>query len=40
MRSDKEMLDIILSTATEDNHIRAVILNGLRANKNIKNDIF
>ncbi len=40
MRSDKEMLDIILSTATEDNHIRAVILNGSRANKNIKNDIF
>ena len=40
MRSDKEMMDLILSIAREDDRIRAVILNGSRANPNAKEDIF
>lgn len=40
MRSDREMLDLILGTAQEDGRIRAVILNGSRANPNAQRDIF
>lgn len=34
MRSEQEMLDLILDTARQDERIRAVILNGSRANPN------
>jgi len=34
------MLDLILNTAQEDQRIRAVILNGSRANPNARRDIF
>jgi len=40
MRSEQEMLDLILSTAREDERIRAVIMNGSRANPNAPADIF
>jgi len=40
MRSEQEMLDLILKTAQDDNHIRAVIMNGSRANPNAPRDIF
>ncbi|MAT41703.1 MAG: aminoglycoside adenylyltransferase [Anaerolineaceae bacterium] len=40
MRSEKEMMDLILSIAREDDRIRAVILNGSRANPNVKPDCF
>lgn len=40
MRNEKEMLDIIINTAKEDQHIRAVVLNGSRADSSIQNDIF
>ncbi len=40
MRSEQEMYDLILSTAQEDERIRAVILNGSRANPNAPRDIF
>lgn len=40
MRSEREMMDLILGTAQEDERIRAVILNGSRANPNVKRDIF
>jgi aminoglycoside 6-adenylyltransferase len=40
MRSEREMLDLILGTAQEDKRIRAVILNGSRANPNAQRDIF
>lgn len=40
MRSEQEMLDLILSTANNDARIRAVILNGSRANPNVQRDIF
>ena len=40
MRSEKEMLELILSTAREDDRIRAVILNGSRANPEVVGDIF
>lgn len=38
MRSETEMFDLILSTAQEDERIRAVILNGSRANPNASRD--
>ncbi len=38
MRSETEMFDLILSVAKKDERIRAVILNGSRANKNIPKD--
>jgi len=38
MRSEQEMYDLILSTAREDERIRAVILNGSRANPNAPRD--
>ena len=40
MRGEREMMDLILGTAQADERIRAVILNGSRANPNVKRDIF
>lgn len=40
MRSESEMLDLILDTAREDVRIRAVVLNGSRANPNAPRDPF
>ncbi|MGI8385930.1 aminoglycoside 6-adenylyltransferase [Robertmurraya sp. P23] len=40
MRSEKEMLDLILRVATEDNRIRAVYMNGSRTNPHVPKDIF
>ncbi len=40
MRSEKEMLELILNTAREDDRIRAVILNGSRANPEVVGDFF
>lgn len=38
MRTEKEMYDLVLNYAENNNHIRAVILNGSRANPNVKID--
>ena len=40
MRSEREMMELILGTAQADERIRAVILNGSRADPNVKRDIF
>ena len=40
MRSEKEMMGLILNTAREDERIRAVIMNGSRVNPNVKRDCF
>ena len=40
MRSEQEMLDLIMETAQEDERIRAVHLNGSRVNPNAPRDIF
>jgi len=40
MRSEKEMYDLILGVAHMDERIRAVYMNGSRANPNVKRDIF
>lgn len=40
MRSEKEMLDLIIETATDDPRIRAAYMEGSRANPNIPRDIF
>lgn len=40
MRSEQEMYGIILDTATNDDNVRAVILNGSRANPDAPKDIF
>ncbi len=40
MRSEQEMLDLIIGTAKNDERIRAVIMNGSRANPNAPQDIF
>ena len=40
MRSEQEMLDLILETARNDERIRAVIMNGSRANPNALRDPF
>lgn len=40
MRTEQEMYDLILTTAKKDVRIRAVILNGSRANPNAPRDIF
>ncbi|HSN73958.1 MAG TPA: aminoglycoside 6-adenylyltransferase [Anaerolineae bacterium] len=40
MRSEQEMLDLILDTAKADERIRAVIMNGSRANPHAPRDIF
>lgn len=38
MRTEKEMLDVILAFAKEDTRVRAVVLNGSRANPNAPRD--
>jgi aminoglycoside 6-adenylyltransferase len=40
MRSEQEMLELIINTAKTDDRIRAVIMNGSRANPNAPRDIF
>ena len=40
MRSEQEMLDLIVGTARDDDRIRVVIMNGSRANPNAPRDIF
>lgn len=40
MRTEKEMFDLILSTAREDERILAVYLNGSRTNPNAPKDVF
>jgi aminoglycoside 6-adenylyltransferase len=40
MRSEKEMLELILKFAQQNENIRAVYINGSRANPNIEKDIF
>ena len=40
MRSEQEMMDLILRTAREDERIRAVMMNGSRANPNAPKDFF
>ena len=40
MRTEKEMMDLILNTAKEDDRIRAVYMNGSRTNPNAPKDIF
>lgn len=40
MRTEKEMFDLILGVANSDERIRAVYMNGSRANPNVKKDIF
>jgi Streptomycin adenylyltransferase. len=40
MRTEKEMYDLILGVAKKDDRVRAVYMNGSRANPNIKKDIF
>jgi len=40
MRSEQEMLELILETARNDERIRAVIMNGSRANPNAPRDFF
>jgi aminoglycoside 6-adenylyltransferase len=39
MRNEKEMLDLILNFARNDENIRIVVMNGSRANPNVKKDI-
>lgn len=40
MRTEKEMFDLIIETARKDDRIRAVYMNGSRANPNAPRDIF
>lgn len=40
MRSEREMFDLILGTAKEDERIRGVYMNGSRTNRNAVRDIF
>lgn len=40
MRTEKEMFDLILEVAKKDDRVRAVYMNGSRANPNVKKDIF
>ncbi|MEK7017006.1 aminoglycoside 6-adenylyltransferase [Bacillus sp. FSL R9-9410] len=40
MRTEKEMLDLIINTAKEDERIRAIIMNGSRVNPSVKKDCF
>ncbi len=40
MRTEQQMLDLILDTARQDERIRAVVLNGSRANPNATRDPF
>ena len=40
MRSEQEMLDLILSFARKEENIRLVLMNGSRVNPNGKKDVF
>jgi aminoglycoside 6-adenylyltransferase len=40
MRKKREMLDLILDTAKNDDRVRAVVMNGSRANPNAPRDVF
>lgn len=40
MRTEQEMYDLILAAAQQDTRIRAVYLNGSRANPNVPRDMF
>ncbi|MCP3738037.1 aminoglycoside 6-adenylyltransferase [Rossellomorea sp. BNER] len=40
MRSEQEMMDLIINIANEDERIRAVYMNGSRTNPNVSKDIF
>ncbi|MEW9080921.1 aminoglycoside 6-adenylyltransferase [Terrisporobacter glycolicus] len=40
MRNEKEIMDLILNFAKQDDRIRAVYMNGSRINPNIKKDIY
>ncbi|MFZ0534569.1 MAG: aminoglycoside 6-adenylyltransferase [Anaerolineales bacterium] len=40
MRSEREMLDLIINTARNDERVRAVIMNGSRLNPNAPKDFF
>lgn len=40
MRTEKEMFDLILSVASNDERIRGVYMNGSRANPNVSKDIY
>lgn len=40
MRTEQEMMALIMEKAEQDDRIRAAILNGSRANPNVKKDIF
>jgi aminoglycoside 6-adenylyltransferase len=40
MRSEREMLDLIINTARKDERVRAVMLNGSRVNPNAPKDFF
>lgn len=40
LRSEQEMLDLILKVAKEDERIRAVYMGGSRTNQNVKKDIY
>lgn len=40
MRSENEIFDLILSVAQADERVRAVYLNGSRANPNVPKDIY
>jgi aminoglycoside 6-adenylyltransferase len=40
MRSEQAMLELVLKVARDDERIRAVLLNGSRANPNAPRDIF
>lgn len=40
MRSEQEMLELIVNTAKNDDRIRAVIMNGSRVNPNVPRDFF
>jgi len=40
LRSEKEMMNLIIGTAEKDERIRAVYMNGSRTNPNVKKDIF
>ena len=38
MRTEREMYDLILETAKEDERVRAVYMNGSRTNHNLAKD--
>lgn len=40
MRNEREMLDLIIDTARDDDRVRAVIMNGSRVNPNAPKDFF